>query len=327
MSDWTINFKETKQVWDAFVATSPQRSIFVYSKFLDSLQTNYDLVTCYEKGRIVAGAVLICSDVGEPMDGIFSFTQYQGVLLADNTQKAAHSQITHEFKIVEHFIAQLTGHYGKCCWCQSWRLPDLRPFQWHNYHAPDKGRFETVLRYSGVLDFTKYNNFEDYLSSVRSVRRQEFKKSSQVLTFQFNDDVELLDDLHAKTFERQGLERGDHESVLVRSICKHAIAGRYGKMCVAFLDAVPVSAVLFLYDDRTAYYLIGANDPMYRNVSAGAFLLMNMIKDAFDNGVEEVDFVGVNSPNRGDFKISFNAELKPHFITRFQLPRVTGISA
>ncbi len=317
MSDWKINYKEDKRVWDAFISTSPQRSVFVYSNFLDSLQVHYDLVTCYEKGKVVAGAVLIYTNVGEPIGGMFPFTQYQGVLLADNTQKAAHSQLSYEFKIVEYFIGQLTEHYKKSCFCQSWRFRDLRPFLWLNYHEPDKGQFKIDLRYTGILNLQKFKNFEDYLSSVRSVRRQEFKKSSQVLKFQFSDDDSLLDALHAKTFERQNLERDSQDSSLVRSICKHSIAGGYGKMSVALLDDVPVSAVLFLYDDRTAYYMFGANDPMYRNTGAGAFLLMQMIKDAFDIGVQEVDFVGVNSPNRGDFKISFNADVVPYFITRF----------
>lgn len=322
MSDWKINFKEDKENWDAFVATSPQRSVFVYSKFLDSLQANYDLVTCYEKGKIIAGAILIFSNTGEPISGMFPFTQYQGVILADNTQKAAHSQLSQEFKIVEYFIEQLTAYYKNCCFCQSWRFRDLRPFQWLNYHEPDKGQFKIDLRYTGILNLQKFQNFEGYLSSVRSVRRQEFKKSSQVLRFQFSDDDSLLDALHAKTFERQNLERSSQDSALVRSICKHAIAGGYGKMCVALLDDIPVSAVLFLYDDRAAYYMFGANDPMYRHTCAGAFLLMQMIRDAFDIGVQEVDFVGVNSPNRGDFKISFNADLVPYYIARFRSPMV-----
>jgi len=53
MSDLQINYNEDKQIWDTFVSLSPQRSIFVYSKFLDSLQTNYDLVTCYEKKKLL----------------------------------------------------------------------------------------------------------------------------------------------------------------------------------------------------------------------------------------------------------------------------------
>lgn len=315
MSAWEINFKENKQVWDAFVSTSPQRGIFVYTKFLDSLNADYDLVACYEKGQIVAGAVLIFSDAGEPIDRPYPFTQCQGVLLADNASQSAHSQITHEFKIVEYFIRQLTEHYKKCCFCHSWRLNDLRPFLWHNYHEPEKGQFKVDLRYTGILDLMKYDNFDAYLSSVRSCRRQEFKKASQILKLEFSDDEGILDSLHAMTFERQGIDRSDQDSVLVRSICKHAITGSYGKMSVALLDDVPVSAVLFLYDDRTAYYLFGVNDPSHRNTGAGSFLLLHMIKDAFEKGMEEIDFVGVNSPSRGDYKVSLNAELKKYFIT------------
>lgn len=315
MSNWEINFKEDRQVWDVFVSTSPQRSIFVYSKFLDSLLVNYDLVTCCDKDKIVAGAVVIYADSGSPIDTVFPFTQYQGILLADNSSQASHSQITHEFRTVEYFIAQLTEHYKKYCLCQSWRLRDLRPFQWHNYHEPQNGQFKIDLRYTGTLDINKYHNFDGYVSSVRTVRRQEFKKSSQLLKLKLSDDEEILDDLHAKTFERQNIDRTDQESVLVKSILRHAIAGNYGKMCCAMLDDVAVSAVLFLYDSRTTYYLFGANDPSHRKTFAGTFLLMQMIKDAFETGIQEVDFVGVNSPNRGDFKISLNAELRPYFIT------------
>ena len=308
-----INYKEDKQVWDAFASTSPQRSIFVYCKFLDSLQVNYDLVTCYAKGQIVAGTVLIYSDVGEPIDGAFPFTQYQGILLADNTSKVTHSQITHELKIVEYFIKQLTDRYNKCCFCNSWRFRDLRPFQWHNYHERVNGQFRVNLNYTGVLDLSDYKNFEDYLSSVRSVRRQEFKKSSQTLKLQFSDNAPFLDALHAKTFKRQTLERSDSDSKLLQSICMNAVADGFGKMSVATLDDVPVSAVLFLYDDRTAYYLFGANDPDHRKTYAGTFLLMHMIKDAIEMKISEIDFVGVNSPNRSDYKISFNCNLKPYY--------------
>lgn len=320
MSDWKVNFKEDRKVWDDFVSTSPQRSIFVYSKFLDSLLANYDLVTCYDKDKIVAGAVVIYSDSGSPIDTLYPFTQYQGIILADNTNQATHSQITHEFKVVEYFIRQLVDYCKRCCLCQSWRLRDLRPFQWHNYHNHDKGMFKIDLCYTGILDINKYNNFDDYVSSVRTVRRQEFKKSSQLLRLKISNDEVVLDDLHAKTFERQDIERTYQDSALVRSISEHALSGNYGKMSVAMLDDVPVSAVLFLYDDRTAYYMFGANDPSHRKTFAGTFLLMHMIKDAFETGIQEVDFVGVNSPNRGDFKISFNAEVKPYFITYFDSP-------
>jgi hypothetical protein len=315
MSDFSINLKEDKAVWDAFAATSPQRSIFVYSRFLDALGTDYDLVTCYGKGKIVAGAAIVYSAAGLPITGAFSFTQYQGILLTGDVQKAGHSRIAHEFKVMEYFVERLADNFKKFSLCHSWRLQDLRPFQWYGYHEPEKGQFKVTLRYTGLLDLRQFGGFDEYVSSVRTVRRQEYKKSSQTLRFQLSEDAEILDKLHAKTFERQNLERGPQDSFLVQSLCNHAIAGGFGKMGVAYLGDIPVSAVLFIYDDRTAYYLFGANDPEYRNTSAGAFLLMQLIKDAFENGFEEVDFVGVNSPNRGDFKISFNADLKSYFLT------------
>jgi len=316
MSNWVVNFKEDKQVWDAFVLTSPQRSIFVHSKFLDSMNANYNLVTCYVKDKIVAGVAIINSTSGEPSDISTTFP-YQGMLLSDNGNQAMHSKITHDFKTVEFFIKQLSEHLNKYCLCHSWRLLDLRPFQWHNYHEPEKGQFRTDLRYTAILDLQNFKNFESYLTTVRSVRRQEFKKSSLILKIKFSDDILLFDALYAKTFARQNLEINNQDTLLVSSICKQAIAGGYGKMIVALIDDVPISAVLFLYDDRTAYYLFAANDPEYRNTGSSTFLVMHMIKDAFDCGLKEIDFEGVNSPNRGDFKISFNATLQPYHVSTY----------
>ncbi len=317
MSDFHINFKEDKLIWDAFVLTSPQRSIFVLTKFLDSLLADYDLVTCYESDRIVAGAVIIYSEKGEPINSAFPFTQYQGMLLADNTQKATHSQITYNFKITEYFIRQLTNKYKSFALCHSWRLTDLRSFQWHNYHESEKYKFKLGLRYTGIVDLQNFDSFEAYLSSVRTVRKQEYKKAAKSLNFQFSENVTLLDALHEKTFERQNIERSDKDSMLVQSICNHAIAGEYGKMGIAHKDDMIHSAVLFLHDDRTAYYLFGVNDPKYRNTGSGTFTLMNMIKDVFESGFEEIDFVGANSPQRGDFKISLNAELRSYHESKY----------
>ena len=318
MNGTIVNFKEDRKVWDSFVRTSPQRSIFVETKFLDSLLARYDLVTCYENDVIVAGTVVIYSESGAPLDAQHVFTQYQGILLADNTARALHSQLTRELKIVEYFIDQLLLNYGKLCFCQSWRFRDMRPFQWHNYHEPSKGMFKLELGYTGVLDSKEYGQFDHYLSSIRTVRRQEYRKASRRLVMSNSADAAILDDLHDKTFGRQSISRPPQEEILVKSIADHALAGNYGKICYATLDEIPISAVLFLYDDRTAYYMFGANDPAYRNASGGTFLLVNMIKEAFESGLKEVDFVGINSPNRGDYKVSFNAEIRPYFVASLE---------
>ena len=132
MSGLSINYNENRDAWDAFVSTSPQRSIFAYSNFLDSLLVKYELVTCYEKENIVAGAIIIYSNSGRPIDTPFPFTQYQGLFLADNSALATHSRITRELKTVTEFITQLSNHFGNYCLCHSWRLSDLRPLGFGN---------------------------------------------------------------------------------------------------------------------------------------------------------------------------------------------------
>lgn len=317
---WEIVEQEDRQAWDAFVACSPQRSIFVQTRFLDALMTDYHLVTCREAGKIVAGTAIMLDSVGRPMRSVFPFTQYQGILLADYGGLPGHSRLAREFKLVDFFIAELARRYGRYSLCQSWRLPDLRPFQWFNYHEPGKDRFRLDLRYSGVLTRAAFKDAESHLSSVRSARRQEFRKATDQLRLAMRDDEDVLADLYQRTFARQQIEVPVQEAALVRSILRHASAGGFGRMACALLDGVAVSAVLFLYDDRTAYYLFGANDPDYRGCYGGTFLLMTMLRDAFDRGMQEVDLVGVNSPNRGDFKLSLNAELRPYFVTTLEAP-------
>lgn len=317
MSDLTVNFRSEKKVWDAFAATSPQRSAFILSPFLDSLGVDYDLVTCSDRNRIVAGVVILRTADGGTRDSVHLFTEYQGMLLANDLGLQHHSRLTHGFKAVEYLLEQVIETYRGCCLCHSWRLEDIRPFQWVNYHEPAKGVFKIDLRYTASADLQQYDGFEKYLASIRSVRRQEYRKARSTLRWAFSTDENLLDLLHGKTLARQGIVRTAHESDLVRSIARRAFAGGYGKMICAMRGETPVAAVLFLYDDRTAYYLFGAGDPAYRNSFGGTLALVEMIKDSFMMGITEIDFVGANSPNRADYKISFNANLRPYFITTF----------
>lgn len=316
-----IDFNAERDAWDGFLSGSPQRCVFAQSRFLDSLGARCDLVTAREKGRIEAGAVVVHSASGEPLDSAHPFTQYQGVFLADDGGRPPHSRTAHQHKVLERFIAALAERYKRCFFSQSWRFEDMRAFQWFNYHAPQEGTFQVRLRYSAVLRLGKYSGFEDYLGSIRSVRKQEFHKAAGALALTESTDESVLDELHGKVFGRQGLAREEGQSLLVRSITRRALADGYGSLKLALLKDKPVAATLFLYDDRTAYYLFGATDPEHRKTFAGTFLLASMIKEAFAKGVSEVDFVGVNSPNRGDFKLSFNGELVPYFEAFLRPPR------
>ena len=73
------------------------------------------------------------------------------------------------------------------------------------------------------------------------------------------------------------------------------------------------SATLFLRDDRASYYLFGANDPAHRHLNAGTLLVVENVRRAFELGLTHVDFCGVNSPQRGDFKTSLGGVVTPYY--------------
>ena len=59
--------------------------------------------------------------------------------------------------------------------------------------------------------------------------------------------------------------------------------------------------------------MFAANEPALRNTGAATRLMVDNILEAKRRGMKELDFVGVNSPDRGDYKLSFNPELKLYF--------------
>lgn len=308
--NYQINFEEDKKKWDQFVKFSPQRNIFIMSNFLDSLKHRYQLVTLSYKNEIVVGTVLLIDNYKEPIKYIFPFTQYQGVLFASNKTNRYYKNLSFNHKNLEKFLNVIVEHFKKINLCNSWRLYDLRAFQWFNYGSNESNKFNIDLLYTGILNLNDYENFEDYLKNIRSVRRQEFRKAEKQIKLVKSDDVCELVKLYDLTFKRQGIEVSKYNLSLIESIAKKAIKEKYGRMYFAYLDDILISGVFFLFDDRTAFYLIGASNPKYRNCFGSTFLLLNVIKEQFQESVIEIDFIGTNSPNRGDYKLSFNCNLK-----------------
>ena len=186
---------------------------------------------------------------------------------------------------------------------------DIRPFLWHNYGLEGKPKFEVKHRYTGHVHL---QNFEltEFLTTVRTVRRQEYKKSQ--VQIQQSDDLQLFLSLYQQTFERQGLTIDVDTLGLVQRICEQAMAQGYGYLSAAILDDHTASMAFFISDARCSYYLFGANDPAMRETNASSKLLLDNIALSAQKGLQIFDFVGVNSPQRGDFKLSFNAELVPY---------------
>jgi hypothetical protein len=244
---------------------------------------------------------------------------YQGILLGpiDRSLRRASRKDTN---FVLRLGEEVAHTFGEVTLVQNWRLADLRGLQWINYCEPDRGQYRLDVAYTGVLDLTPFDSFEQFLRHIRASRRYEYRKGIARLDIVDSVEVDTLDLLHRRTITRSGGDRSHQEDRLLRSVAKAALEGGYGTLRVASLDGQPVGAVFFLHDDRSSYYLFGATDPEHRNSAANTTLLLELIRKALTEGQAEVDFVGVNSPQRGDYKISFGPQVRPYFTASFRLP-------
>lgn len=311
-----LNVCSDKENWNQFVRNSPQANIFCTTQFLDTLETAYQLLFVSENKINHLGAVVLKDETGQFVKSADYFFLYQGILYEQRYADArSHSGIPEMLKATDFLLTELEKNYEKILFCLHPKFKDLRSLLWFHYHEPEKGQFRTYLSYTGIIDLSGIPDFENFLKTIRSTRRYEYRKGlKDGLIVESSNDIEKLDYLHRLTFERQGLKRDDKAGKLLRRIAAAALEQKFGELLLCKnKDGETLSATLYLYDDLCGYYLYGANHPEYRNSFSGTLLMLENIKHCQERGLREIDVCGINSPQRGDFKTSFNAEPTPYF--------------
>ena len=299
--------------WNKFVLTSPQNNLFCRTDFLDEMHQNYDVYFVVKGELILLGVLIIIDSAGTPVKNPL---MYQGILFSKYIELLSlHKKNKISLDSIQFLLIKLESIYGTISLSLHHSLIDLRGFQWHNYHNKKGLKPNLKLHYTGILRIDEIENFDQILANARTVRRQEYRKCvKNGFTVEESVDVDILNSLHAKTFERQGINRSNFEVLLATELAKETLSKGFGRILVCKdKQGIPASASLFLFDDKTGYYLIGANDPDYRKDGSGAYVMFEQIRHCIEQGLHYVDFVGINSPLRGDFKTSFNANPRPYY--------------
>lgn len=308
----------TTEQWLKLWAASPQRSVFSHPDLLGALPVQVRFALVRDNSGDCAGAPVCLGADGRPIHPDLLPCLYHGVLTSGPTREN-HSHYPRQMKLVERLLKLLTQEYPDLHLCNSWRLDDLRPVQWHNYHERQRGTFELALAYTAVLDLAAHKSFEHYLASIRSCRRQEYAKvmanPPQFCTAVQPDELLAL---YSSMFAAKGLPVAEVEAECLRGVCTAIQRKGLGDVFACREDGRLVAATVFLKDDRSAYYLYGMTAPERRKDFLNTALLLEAIRSFFYSGPSEVDFIGVNSPNRGDYKLSFNPALRPFTFAHFQ---------
>ena len=294
------------QKWDEFQENSVHSSIYMKSTFLNCLGVEIKKIFYSLDNTVVASAV-----INSNPDYIFP---YQGVSICE-FDGLSHSKITKKLKILTDFLGLLIKKYNKIQFSLSYNFDDLRSFQWVNYNEPEKGCFQLKLNYTAIIYKSNYSSFDEYLRNIRTVRRQEWNKClKRNFYVETSNDQDRFIEIYTSMFANQDITLEKDYITRVKNIVNDALTNRYGTLTFCFDENKEIhSTNLILYYKDNAYYQFGATLPTHRSSGATTFLLLENIKNSFELGCSTFDMVGINSPNRGDFKLSFNSKPVPYF--------------
>ncbi len=302
--------------WDAFFEDDPLGTFYNLSQVLSSTGIKYERILWQDsEGNDIAAAAFPASQE-ERMSLLIGFLVYQGVYLKRFSQGIPnHRAIKSRVDVLTQVVADLIRHFPEATLSVSSEIMDIRPFSWIPYTHTSTTEVAISTAYTTVLDVSHYPLLSTYLPDIRSGRRYDYRKAvAREYGVLRNHDVSMFLELYQNVFSRQGTLIPDVTmTALGRWIERLLDIGYIDLSYCRTMDGVVESAIVTGHDATHTYYMFGATSDLGRGNGAGTFHLVYEIFHAREQGRHLFDFVGVNSPNRGDFKISFNGTLVPYF--------------
>ena len=305
--------------WDNFVENSINGSIFSHSSYLDAANINYKLFYCYKKQELRAAIVVIESTFG---DDIIQndFVIYSGVIFNKPTNNQNSSQqLSEQFKINSFFASNLASLYNKIQLSLHPSIIDVRPFLWFNY-GEKKPQYNTRIRYTTYVDISDFDRsipieqiklFNKASVSRRQQIRYAIKKGYRT---DLTNDSLIFIKFYQNTMSRQNIIVEEDFLKNMQILIDKLLELKKAKIFSCFDDKNELASMPFIgWDTKRAYYIFGANDPNKRNGHSGTAVLWDAFYHLNEIGIKTVDLEGVNSPNRGWFKLSFGGNIIPYY--------------
>jgi lipid II:glycine glycyltransferase (peptidoglycan interpeptide bridge formation enzyme) len=144
-----------------------------------------------------------------------------------------------------------------------------------------------------------------------------------MITINPNVDLKTFENLYRLTFERQNISPPSSQIEIIKKVAAQVMISDCGFIIAARSPAGAVASVmLILIDCKCGYNLVMANNPEFRDLGANTRLVIEAIERCQRLGIREFDFVGINSLQRGDFKLSFSAKPKQYIEATWARPNV-----
>ncbi len=311
----------TDDAWDDLVRRSPQGTLFSERLYLKAAGRDHHLYWVKQGTETKAGIALIVSDDGKSCE-LDDLVIYGGLLFDLDPKRQMVKRRHDAFQITEFFIEQVARIYETIDVQLSPEFWDMRPFQWYRYRDQDKYKFSLDLRYTSYFDIS---TLQDYVgreeespcfNNMETVRRYSVREARKKMgSIARVDNSDALIDFYRALMDRQG----DTQSTAKLSSMKTVIdvlvrAGRGVVYHVLNSMGTVIYSIVYGWDAKRAYYLFGAGHPEISEPWQGTLAHWEAFKDLAQRlNIGEVDLEGVNSPQRGWFKLGFGGDLRPYY--------------
>lgn len=326
MSNSKLSFKRVNDfyAWDVMVSRSPQGTLFSETCYLNAVGCNYHLWWVCQGTEVKAGVCVTVSD-DEQHCRLNESVIYGGILFNLDQKRQAVKRRHDEFHITEFVAERLAENYNSVELTLSPNFMDMRPFQWYNYHVADLSRYTINLRYTSHLKISELRDFigieeeSRLFADMETVRRYSVregrKKGGKVIEA---SGCNVLISYYQPLMEAQGKTQSMEKLAIMRRIIDTlSQSGRANVFHVVDANEIVLYAVAYAWDEKRAYYLFGAGHPDVSTSWQGTLLHWESFKYlAQQKGINEVDLEGVNSPQRGWFKLSLGGDLQPYYQVR-----------
>ncbi|GFZ33712.1 hypothetical protein CSC2_42380 [Clostridium zeae] len=285
-----------------------EKTIPIFSKdwWMDAVcgESNWDVILVDKGGKIV-GALPYYARESKGKKSIVQpvLTQKNGVWIAYPSNQKYAKKLAYEKDIMNSIIDKLSElkleqynqnfHYGVTNWL---------PFYW-------KG-FTQTTRYTYVIE--NLYDIDNIFNNIDSKTRNQIRKSEKIVNIKEDMNIEDFYKLNTMTFNRQSIKI-PYSLEVVKKIYEACSANGCVKILFAEDDEGNVhSAVFVVWDENSAYYLMGANDPNFRYSESNTLLIWEAIKYC-SKVTKKFDFEGSMIEDIERFFRSFGAEQKAYF--------------
>jgi hypothetical protein len=289
--------------YHAFVDDSPQGIMYCKTWWLEATAPGrWEVLLVRSGGEIKAAWPLVYADRGRGV-GMPTLTQKLGVLFARSAARYA-KRLGEEIAFCDLMLDQIPA---------SSAIRQNFHEEFTNWLAFMWRGFEQTTRYTYIFD--DLDNVGEYMSRMADDCRQRIKKAAKELSLSETDDLRLMYDINALTFQRQGVACPFSFEVVER-IHAACLAHAGARILIAKDAAGNIHACDYMiYDDRCAVSLIQGADPRFRKGGAQRLLDWDSINFAATVS-KRFDFEGSVLPGVEPYNRGFGARQTPYFVLR-----------